>query len=211
MDAGLELVPGDRPRPSAPGLAHRQKRYAPWLSEPLTQWHFAIDGEPLALLISALGEDATLGEDVSVADGAWADLSLPLVQSLRVGRLTDPDWSSGLQPGRFPLYVCSECADLGCGALTVAIERTARPDGEAVVWSDFRFEDGFTVSSELPSLTGLGRFTFSAEHYHMAFQEPLEQLGAMADRLTAAERAWRAQRSPAARARRLIGRARGSH
>ena len=90
---------------------------------------FLIDGRPLGSHIAALNTDATLGEAVSIADGAWADLALPLVQSLRSVRLSDPDWVGGLEPGRFPLYVCSECADLGCGALTMAVERRSDDGG----------------------------------------------------------------------------------
>lgn len=200
----MRLVPGERPRPSAPGLAQRQQRYAPWLGERLAQWHFVIDGRPLGSHITAVNEDATLGEDVSIADGAWADLALPLVQSLQSVRLSDPDWAGELEPGRFPLYVCSECADLMCGALTVALERQS---GEGTLtWSDFRFEDGHTPLSEHPSLAGLGPFTFSAEQYEAAFEQPVRELGDMAERLTAAERAWKAQRTPAARVRHLATR-----
>lgn len=148
-----------------------------------------------------MNKDATLGEDVSIADDAWAELTLPLVQSLQAVQLTDPDWVGALEPGRFPLYVCSECADLGCGALTVAVERQS--DDDPVTWSDFRFEDGHTPLSEHPSLAGLGPFTFPAGRYEAAFQQPRRALGDMAERLTAAERAWKAQRSPAARVRRL--------
>ena len=204
MNARLRLVPGERPRPSASGLAQRQQRYAPWLGERLTQWHFVIDDRPLRSHIAAVNEDATLGEDVSIADGAWADLALPLVQSLQAVQLADPDWVGALEPGRFPLYVCSECADLGCGALTVAVERQS--DGDAVTWSDFRFEDGNTPLSEHPSLAGLGPFTFSAERYEAAFEQPLREMADMAERLTVAERAWKAQRSPAARLRHLAKR-----
>ncbi len=201
MEARLGLVPRERARPSAPGLAQRQQRYAPWLGERLTQWHFMIDGRPLVSHVAALDEDATLGADVSIADGAWADLALPLVRSLHAVRLSDPEWADVLEAGRFPLYVCSECADLGCGAFTVAVERELHEG--AVTWSEFRFENGYTAPSEHPSLAGLGPFTFSAEQYDAAFQRPLRELAAMAERLTAAERLWKAERSPAARVRHL--------
>jgi hypothetical protein len=39
------------------------------------------------------------------------------------------------------LYVCPECGDLGCGALTAKVGR----DGDYIVWSDFAFETGLDV------------------------------------------------------------------
>jgi hypothetical protein len=45
--------------------------------------------------------------------------------------------TSPFPEGLVPLYICPECADLGCGAVTVRI--TVR-DG-CVVWSDLRWND----------------------------------------------------------------------
>lgn len=43
---------------------------------------------------------------------------------------------STFESGRVPLFVCGCCADLGCGALSVAVEHT--PEG--VVWRDFGWD-----------------------------------------------------------------------
>ena len=45
--------------------------------------------------------------------------------------------------GRVPLYVCGECGDLGCGAITAIVERT--PAGFA--WRDFAFENDYDDAS----------------------------------------------------------------
>lgn len=42
---------------------------------------------------------------------------------------------------RLSLYVCPECGDLGCGALTCEASRV----GDKVVWSNFGFETGGKV------------------------------------------------------------------
>jgi hypothetical protein len=39
-------------------------------------------------------------------------------------------------PNRVAIYVCPLCGDLGCGAVTVAISRSA----QTVAWNDFRWE-----------------------------------------------------------------------
>jgi len=40
--------------------------------------------------------------------------------------------------GRAPLYVCGVCGDVGCGAVTVRVVRTA----DSFVWIDFETPDG---------------------------------------------------------------------
>jgi hypothetical protein len=65
----------------------------------------------------------------------------------------DPDFPSG----RVSLYVCPECADLGCGAVAVRTRRTE----SVVVWSDFELEYNYHPS---PGYDGefadLGPFEF---------------------------------------------------
>ena len=69
---------------------------------------------------------------------------------------------SELESKRVPLYVCNCCGDLGCGALTVKVEKI---DG-GIVWSDFgyenSYEDGFS-QSEFMKRTG--PFYFNLENY----------------------------------------------
>lgn len=52
-----------------------------------------------------------------------------------MARLLD-DGEPDYPPNRVALYVCQECGDLGCGAVTVAVNR----DPGAITWSDFRWE-----------------------------------------------------------------------
>lgn len=40
--------------------------------------------------------------------------------------------------GLFPLYVCPECGDIGCGAIVCKIEEL----GDRIIWSDFAHSDG---------------------------------------------------------------------
>ena len=203
----LRLEPVERTRPGSPGLAQRQQRFAPWLAEPLVQWEFVVAGQRLhARANDVLGPDWHLQDEVSIADGAWPDYAVPLVQQLAAVELCEQEWTLVLEPGRFPLYVCPECADYGCGALTVHAERIDTPAGQQVVWSDFRYEDGMNDPADLPDMHALGPFTFAADDYASAFAGVLEQMRPMAERTMTAEAAWKQQRRPASRLRRLLGR-----
>jgi len=46
---------------------------------------------------------------------------------------------SELRSGRVPLYICPECADLGCGALTARVLE----DHESFAWLDLAFETSY--------------------------------------------------------------------
>jgi len=53
---------------------------------------------------------------------------------------------------RVALFVCPECGDFACGAITVRVSRTER----GVEWSDFAYENGSDPASRLD----LGPFEF---------------------------------------------------
>ena len=72
----------------------------------------------------------------------------------------------GNEPPDFPnnrqsLYVCAECADLGCGAVSVVIERS----GNEVVWRDFGYQNNYDDSIDLESYEYIGPFRFEAKAY----------------------------------------------
>ena len=72
--------------------------------------------------------------------------------------------------GRVTVYVCAECGDLGCGAITVVIER----DNGAVRWRDWgyqkNYEEGF-VAFDGPRMV-----TFDAAQYDAVLRQALERL-----------------------------------
>jgi hypothetical protein len=70
--------------------------------------------------------------------------------------ITSPSTDSG----RVLLYLCPECADIGCGAYGARVSR----ESGAVSWNDFAYENGY----EEPKLIELGPFTFEARQYDAA-------------------------------------------
>ena len=62
------------------------------------------------------------------------------------------------ESGRSLIYVCPECADIGCGAYGCKITKS----GDAYTWSDFAYENGY---EEPQIVDGIGPFEFNEENY----------------------------------------------
>ncbi len=73
---------------------------------------------------------------------------------------------SELNSGRIPIYICSECGDLGCGAITISIEENA----ETYTWKDFGFENNYDKKL-LAEYNDVGPFIFSKEEYESALEK----------------------------------------
>jgi hypothetical protein len=123
------------------GGGHTERRYL----------DFAIDGVALssrfdADFISPLGW-FVVQEQVATID--------------RLLRRKPPD----LAHGRTSLYICPECGDLGCGAVTVLVE--GGPG--VVVWSDFGIQNNYEDVVHREGFEGIGPFTFDGALYHGLF------------------------------------------
>jgi hypothetical protein len=59
---------------------------------------------------------------------------------------------------RAALFVCSECGDLACGAITALVSR----NDLVVQWSDFAYDNGYEARTEL---THVGPFEFEWTDY----------------------------------------------
>ncbi len=55
---------------------------------------------------------------------------------LNVFRLKE---KSPLESGRVMIYVCAECGDIGCGAITASL----KDFGDRIIWSDFGYETDY--------------------------------------------------------------------
>ena len=65
-----------------------------------------------------------------------------------------------LSTGRYQLYICPECGDIGCGAVTARVER----EGEFIVWRDFGFENDYE-EPQLSESTNVAPLYFEATAY----------------------------------------------
>ena len=73
---------------------------------------------------------------------------------------------SELHSGRIPIYVCPECGELECGAITISIEENA----ETFTWKDFGFENNYDEEL-LAEYNEVGPFIFSKEEYESALKK----------------------------------------
>lgn len=118
-------------------------------STPRNFLDFAVDGRSLLDQLGGLDLVGCLGWGEAAFQRAAAERLL-----LRV--------PSELASGRVPLYVCAECGDLACGAVTARIERSA----DAFVWSDFGMESGpGSGIIRYPRWQDLGPFAFPRAEY----------------------------------------------
>ena len=88
-----------------------------------------------------------------------------LEASPKYGRQLLLDAPSDFTSGRVPLFVCACCADLSCGATTVAVEIA---DG-VVVWKDFGREAPYSDQVVVPEIYArTGPFHFDLTEYRSA-------------------------------------------
>lgn len=71
---------------------------------------------------------------VTPLNRAWLPSVNGAIEELLGKRPTD-----GLDAGRVALFVCGECGDLACGAVTA----TLRVEHDRVTWSDFAWDNGY--------------------------------------------------------------------
>jgi hypothetical protein len=72
-----------------------------------------------------------------------------------------------LETGRSCFYVCPECGDIGCGAITAKIEIT----DENVVWKDFGYEDDTDfLEPDTTQFKNIGPFSFDKGNYYKVFE-----------------------------------------
>jgi hypothetical protein len=116
---------------------------------------FTIDGESLLnmLVDKAGGHKDYLG---CFARG-WENLNNHSLKQLLLKEAPETE------TGRSLIYVCPECADIGCGAYGCRIGKV----NNTYVWSNFAYENGY---EDPQVIDGLGPFTFSVENYESVIQ-----------------------------------------
>ena len=81
---------------------------------------------------------------------------------LNVFRLKE---KSDLETGRVMIYVCPECGDIDCGAITAVILDM----GTKIVWKDFGYETGYEGVTE--KYSAVEAIEFDRQNYFMAFSK----------------------------------------
>ena len=72
---------------------------------------------------------------------------------------------SVLGNNRYAIYVCAECGDIGCGAITVQIEKTK----DGFVWKNFGYENNYDETMrDVKNYKTIGEFHFRETEYQTA-------------------------------------------
>ena len=116
---------------------------------------FVIDGQPLSELV---------GDQISCLGWFVPEENARAVRRLLLKEPAD------LPNNRRTLYVCPECGDLGCGAVTLVVERA----GDKIIWRDFGYENGYEGIIYADDFAGVGPFTFERVGYMEAMRQALE-------------------------------------
>jgi hypothetical protein len=77
-----------------------------------------------------------------------------------------------LPNNRRSLFVCAECGELGCGAITVSVKRAV----DSVVWSDFGYENNYEAGVWRDDYKDVGPFDFEFHQYESALLNAVAQL-----------------------------------
>jgi hypothetical protein len=88
-----------------------------------------------------------------------------------VGRLLLNE-KADLPNDRRSFFVCSECGDLGCGAITAVVGRK----GETITWKTFGYENTYEDRILLDAHCTVGPFTFNATAYERTLVQALALL-----------------------------------
>ncbi|WP_155055844.1 oxidoreductase [Streptomyces blattellae] len=122
---------------------------------------FIVNDRPLLFQLSDLDAVSPLASDVPPA------IFTAQVRSL----LLETD--APLPGGRYVIYGCPECEDLGCGAVTAVIEE----EGDDYIWRDFAWQTEEYADLDLNGYHGIGPFTFAGAEYRAALRSLLDGSG----------------------------------
>lgn len=90
----------------------------------------------------------------------WLDATAAAATDMAIARLLgeEPGDAPG---GRVSVYVCAECGDLGCGAVTVQLD----VGSDRVTWSDWGYQTNYEDAVHRDDLPPLSTLTFDRAQY----------------------------------------------
>jgi hypothetical protein len=73
---------------------------------------------------------------------------------------------------RRSLFICSQCGDLGCGAITLSVVR----EGDTVIWKNFAYENNYEPEIDFREYESVGPFQFDGADYERTLREGMDTL-----------------------------------
>jgi hypothetical protein len=75
-----------------------------------------------------------------------------------------------LPDNRRTLYVCPECGDIGCGAVSLVVERV----GNKIIWRDFGYENNYEAVVRAEGFKDVGPFAFNRSEYEKVIKQAVD-------------------------------------
>ena len=116
---------------------------------------FIVEGQSLS---------AVVGDQISCLGWFVADENAKAVRRLL---LEDP---ADLPDNRRSLYVCPECGDVGCGVVSLVIERV----DNKIIWRDFGYENNYEGVVRVEGFEEIGPFVFDADEYEKVIKQAID-------------------------------------
>ncbi|MGA3371542.1 MAG: hypothetical protein ABSC48_07250 [Terracidiphilus sp.] len=98
----------------------------------------------------------------------WVNPPVPEEAQRPIKRLLKLD-PSDFPNDRVAIYVCPECGDLGCGAISIEIVF----DDTLVTWQSFGYENNYDNSVEYEGYLSIGPYSFDRIAYENLFRKLL--------------------------------------
>jgi hypothetical protein len=125
---------------------------------------FVIDGVSLSERFTSAGFDL-----VGVFSKSW----ILAANEVALRRLLLEE-ASDFPNGRCSVFVCGECGDLGCGAVSTHISAS----DNTLTWKDFGFQNNYECEIRSEKLKDLGPFHFDVKSYRRILSEAVTLLKA---------------------------------
>ena len=93
----------------------------------------------------------------------WCDADEQEATIARLLRKSPPD----VAHSRTTLCICPECGDLGCGAVTLLIERGPG----VIIWKNFGIQNNYDEIVHTDGFENIGPFIFDGKQYHELFEQ----------------------------------------
>jgi len=81
--------------------------------------------------------------------------------------------SDGRAEHRRALYVCAACGDIGCGAVTLVVEKNE----DRIIWRNFAYQRSLDVKpADVDELKDIGPFIFDSAEYFSVVEAGIQEL-----------------------------------
>ena len=75
-----------------------------------------------------------------------------------------------LPDNRRTLYICPECGDIGCGVVSLVIERVDKK----IIWRDFGYENNYEGVVRVEGFEEIGPFAFDPDEYEKVIRQAVD-------------------------------------